>query len=71
MLYFQSDGSLHGVNSQKRFEVITVVLQPSLSGFVSNRGMLYRQDLPLLWSLSGLCSVSGTGDSKLNTVSTY
>ena len=26
----------------KRFEVITVVLQPSLSGFASNRGMLYR-----------------------------
>ena len=31
---FQSDGSLHGVNSIKRFQVITIVLRPSLSSFV-------------------------------------
>ena len=39
---FQSDGSLHGVNSIKHFQVVTAVLRPSLSGFVSNQDVLYR-----------------------------
>ena len=65
MLYFQSDGSLPGVNIIKRFQVITVVLQPSLSGFVQIQVCcIYCWDRPLLWSL---CSVSGISDSKLNT----
>ena len=52
MLYFQSDGSLPGVNIIKRFQVITVVLQPSLSGFVQIKvRMLY------IYS-SGVCVAS-------------